>query len=145
VVNAKPRLSPWSRLLLVERVLAGRPAAHVAAAMGVSRATAYKWPARFRAEGRPGLLDRSGRPHRTPTRTPASVEEAILGLRRDRLLGPARIGGILGINPSTLHRVLTRHQMARLAWIDRPTGAVIRRYERERPGELVHVDVKKLG
>ena len=57
--NAKPRLSPWSRLLLVERVLAGRPAAHVAAEMGVSRATAYKWLGRFRAEGSAGLLDRS--------------------------------------------------------------------------------------
>jgi transposase InsO family protein len=145
VVNAKPRLSPWSRLLLVERVLAGRPAAHVAAEMGVSRATAYKWLARFRAEGRAGLVDRSSRPHRSPCRTPASVEAAILGLRRGRLLGPARIAGVLGLNPSTVHRVLTRNQVARLAWIDRPTGQVIRRYERSAPGELVHVDVKKLG
>src|SRR5215207_5835703 len=69
VVHAKPRLSPWSRLLLVERVAAGRPAAHVAAEMGISRATAYKWLARYRAEGSIGLLDRSSRPRTCPTRT----------------------------------------------------------------------------
>jgi transposase InsO family protein len=145
VVHAKPRLSPWSRLLLVERVAAGRPAAHVAAEMGVSRATAYKWLARYRAEGSAGLLDRSSRPRSCPNRTDPVVEAAILALRRDRRLGPARIGGILGLNPATVHRVLVRHGMARLAWLDRPTGQVIRRYERARPGELVHVDVKKLG
>jgi transposase InsO family protein len=145
MVNAKPRLSPWSRLLLVQRVQAGRPAAHVAAEMGVSRATAYKWLARYRAEGSAGLLDRSSRPHSCPTRTDPVLEAAIVALRRDRKLGPARIAGVLGLNPSTVHRVLVRHRVARLAWLDRPTGVVIRRYERARPGELVHVDVKKLG
>ena len=145
MVHAKPRLSPWSRLLLVERVAAGRPAAHVAAEMGISRATAYKWLARYRAEGGAGLLDRSSRPRSCPTRTDPVLEAAILALRRDRRLGPARIAGVLGLNPSTVHRVLVRHRMARLAWLDRPSGQVIRRYERTRPGELVHVDVKKLG
>jgi transposase InsO family protein len=145
MVNAKPRLSPWSRLLLVQRVQAGRPAAHVAAEMGVSRVTAYKWLARYRAEGSAGLLDRSSRPHSCPTRTEPVLEAAIVALRRDRKLGPARIAGVLGLNPSTVHRVLVRHRVARLAWLDRPTGVVIRRYERARPGELVHVDVKKLG
>jgi transposase-like protein len=106
VVNAKPRLSPWSRLQLVERVLAGRPAAHVAAEMGVSRATAYKWLARYRAEGSAGLLDRSSRPRSCPSRTDPATEAAILALRRDRRLGPARIAGILGLNASTVHRVL---------------------------------------
>ncbi|MBD2896562.1 IS481 family transposase ISStpr1 [Actinomadura sp. RB99] len=66
-------------------------------------------------------------------------------LRRDRKLGPARIASILGMAPSTVHRVLTPHGLARLAWLDRPTGQTIRRYERDRPGELLHVDVKKLG
>ena len=145
MVNAKPRLSPWSRLLLVERVLAGRPAAHVAAEMGVSRATAYKWLARYRAEGSAGLADRSSRPHASPTRTSAALEAAVVSLRWNRRLGPARIAGIVGMPSSTVHRVLTRHGCPRLAWLDRPTGAVIRRYERARPGELVHVDVKKLG
>src|SRR5215204_2708563 len=122
VVHAKPRLSPWSRLLLVERVAAGRPAAHVAAEMGVSRATAYKWLARYRAEGSIGLLDRSSRPRSCPTRT----DPAVVALRRDRRLGPARIASVLGLNPSTVHRVLVRHAMARLSWLDRPTGQVIR-------------------
>lgn len=143
--HAKPRLSAWSRLLLVERVLAGRPAAHVAAEMGVSRATAYKWLARYRLEGVAGLSDRSSRPHRSPGRTDPLLEAQIVALRRDRRLGPARIASILGMAPSTVHRVLVRHQMARLSWLDRPTGQVIRRYERARPGELVHVDVKKIG
>lgn len=143
--HAKPRLSPWSRLLLVERVLAGRPAAHVAAEMGVSRATAYKWLTRYRLEGTAGLADRSSRPHRSPGRTDALVEAQIVALRRDRRLGPARIASILQMAPSTVHRVLIRHGMPRLSWLDRPTGQVIRRYERARPGELVHVDVKKIG
>ena len=145
MVHAKPRLSPWSRLLLVQRVAARRPAAHVAAEIGVSRATAYKWLARYRSEGPGGLWDRSSRPRSCPTRTDPAVEAAIVALRRDRPLGPARIAGILGLNPSTVHRVLVRHRMPRLAWLDRPTGQLIRRYERARPGELIHVDVKKLG
>ena len=143
--NVRRRLSPWSRLELVERIRAGRPAAHVAAEMGVSRATAYKWLARFESEGTAGLLDRSSRPHRSPSRTDALMEATILALRRDRRLGPARIAGIVGMHPSTVHRVLTRAGMPRLAWLDRPTGQVIRRYEKSRPGQLVHVDVKKLG
>lgn len=143
--NVRRRLSPWSRLELVERIRAGRPAAHVAAEMGVSRATAYKWVARFEAEGTAGLLDRSSRPHRSPSRTDAVREATIVALRRDRRLGPARIAGIVGMHPSTVHRVLTRAGMPRLAWLDRPTGQVICRYEKSRPGELVHVDVKKLG
>jgi transposase InsO family protein len=145
VVHAMPRLSPWSRLQLVRRVLAGRPAAHVAAEMGISRTTAYKWLARYRAEGIPGLLDRPSRPHSSPGRTPPEVEAAVVALRRDRRLGPARIAGILGLNTSTVHRILVRHRMPRLAWLDRPSGQPVRRYERARPGELVHVDVKKLG
>jgi transposase InsO family protein len=145
MAHAMPRLSPWSRLLLVERVQEGRPAAHVAAEMGVSRATAYKWLRRYRAEGVAGLVDRSSRPQTSPTRTSTEREAAIVALRRDRRLGPARIAAILNMPASTVHRVLTRHQLPRLAWLDRPTGEPVRRYERARPGELVHVDVKKLG
>jgi transposase InsO family protein len=145
VVNAMPRLSPWSRLQLVERILAGRPAAHVADEMGVSRATAYKWLSRYRAEGVAGLFDRSSRPRVSPTRTDAVTEAAIVALCRQRRLGPARIAAILGVPASTVHRVLARQGMPRLAWLDRPTGEPVRRYERARPGELVHVDVKKIG
>ena len=107
---SKPRLTPWSRHLLVQRVLAGRPAAHVAAEMGVSRATADNWLARFRAdhvEGVAGLVERSSKPHHSPRRAPALDEVRILALRRDRRLGPARIGAVWGLPPSTVHRVLT--------------------------------------
>ncbi|ROQ63721.1 transposase IS481 family protein [Streptomyces sp. 840.1] len=139
------RLTVFGRRLLVERVTSGRPVAHVAAEMGISRATAHKWVRRWRAEGEAGLADRSSRPGTTPHRTPAAIEARVCDLRRSRKLGPARIGPVLGLPASTVHRILTRHGLNRLAWMDRPTGSVIRRYERERPGELVHVDVKKLG
>ncbi|MFJ9425394.1 IS481 family transposase [Streptomyces sp. NPDC101249] len=139
------RLTVHGRRLLVERVRSGRPVAHVAAEMGISRATAHKWVRRWRSEGDAGLADRSSRPRTTPHRTPAAVEARACQLRRTRKLGAARIGPILGVPTSTVHRILTRHGLNRLSFLDRPTGQVIRRYERERPGELLHVDVKKLG
>lgn len=100
---------------------------------------------RYACDGPAGLPDRSSRPHHAPHRTPALLEGRICALRTARKLGPARIGPILGLPPSTVHCVLARHRLSRLAFLDRPTGAVIRRYERQRPGELVHGDVKKLG
>ncbi|MFD5731191.1 IS481 family transposase [Streptomyces sp. NPDC058368] len=139
------RLTVFGRRLLVERVASGRPVAHVAAEMGISRATAHKWVRRWRTEGEAGLADRSSRPFTTPHRTAAAIEVRVCDLRRSRKLGPARIGPVLGLPASTVHRILVRHGLNRLAWLDRPTGSVIRRYEREHPGELVHVDVKKLG
>ncbi|MFE3858606.1 IS481 family transposase [Streptomyces griseorubiginosus] len=139
------RLTVHGRRLLVERVRSGRPVAHVAAEMGISRPTAHKWIRRWRSEGESGLTDRSSRPHRTPHRTSAPTEARVCRLRQDRKFGPARIGPILGLSASTVHRILTRHGLNRLAFLDRPTGQVIRRYERDRPGELLHVDVKKLG
>jgi transposase InsO family protein len=113
--------------------------------MGVSRATVAKWCNRFEAEGFAGLWDRSSRPHTSPTQTSPHLEALIAELRREAKLGPARIGYRLGIPASTVHRVLVRLGLNRLAWMDRPTGRVIRRYERDRPGDLVHVDIKKLG
>ena len=142
--QVKPQLSVYGRWLLVQRVMSGRPVAHVAAELGVSRATGYKWWHRWRTEGIAGLQNRSSRPKTSPTRTPELIEQQVLALRRERRLGPARIAGILGLPPSTVHRVLTRHAMPKLAWLDRPTGTPVR-YERDRPGELVHVDIKKLG
>ncbi|WP_326683604.1 IS481 family transposase [Streptomyces microflavus] len=139
------RLTVHGRRILVDRVLGGRPVAHVAAEMGISRPTAHKWIRRWRAEGDTGLADRSSRPHRTPHRTPRAVEARVCDLRRTRKLGPARIGPVLGLPASTVHRILTRHSLNRLSWIDRPTGTLIRRYERDLPGELIHIDVKKLG
>ncbi|WP_030242651.1 helix-turn-helix domain-containing protein, partial [Streptomyces lavendulae] len=139
------RLTVFGRRLLVERVASGRPVAHVAAEMGISRATAHKWVRRWRDDGPAGLHDRSSRPRTTPHRTSAEVEARVCDLRRARKLGPARIGPVLGLPASTVHRILTRHGLNRLSFMDRPTGTLIRRYEREKPGELIHVDVKKLG
>ena len=138
-------LTPLGRRILVDRVLAGRPVAHVAHEMAVSRPTAYKWLRRFLSEGPDGLRDRSSRPHRSPRRCPSQLEQRIVELRRERKAGPWRIGDELGVATSTVHRVLVRHGLNRLALMDRPTGRVIRRYQRARPGELVHVDTKKLG
>ncbi|MER5972863.1 IS481 family transposase [Streptomyces sp. NPDC002055] len=139
------RLTVHGRWLLVQRVCSGRPVAHVAAELGVSRPTAHKWVRRWRAEGEAGLADRSSRPRTTPHRTASQTEARVRELRQTRKLGPARIGPILGLPASTVHRILTRHGLHRLAWLDRPTGAPVRRYERQRPGEMVHVDIKKLG
>ena len=139
-------LTPAGRLILVQRVLGdGRPVAHVAREMGVSRATGYKWLRRYRQEGLAGLRDRSSRPHRSPRRVPEAVERQVVELRSERKAGPWRIGRELGLATSTVQRVLVRHAVNRLSWLDRPTGRVIRRYERSLPGELVHLDTKKLG
>ncbi|MEV6735168.1 MULTISPECIES: IS481 family transposase [unclassified Streptomyces] len=139
------RLADFGSRLLVERVASGRPVSHVAVEMGISRAATHKWMRRWRTEGEAGLHDRSSRPGTTPHRTPAAVEARVCDLRQASKLGPARIGPVLGLPTSTVHRILTRHGLNRLAWFHRPTGQVIRRYERDRPGELVHVEVKKLG
>jgi transposase InsO family protein len=138
-------LTPEGRLQLCERIEGGWPVAHAAAAMGISRDRAYVWWRRYQEEGVAGLEDRSCRPQRCPRQTKASVERRIVTLRQSRGLGPARIAGIVGMHASTVHRVLERHEMSRLSDLDRTTREPIRRYERSRPGELVHVDIKKLG
>jgi transposase InsO family protein len=144
-MHANARLTPIGRLTMVMRIEAGRPVAHVAAEMGISRPTAYKWWHRWDELGAVGLVDRSSRPKSCPHQTTLAMESQIEELRRTLKLGPARIGYRLGVPPSTVHRVLTRLGINRLSWMDRPTGQAIRRYERERTGELVHVDIKKLG
>lgn len=143
--HGKAKLTPAGRLLLVERIERdGWPPAHAAAMAGVSRATAYKWLARWRTEGVSGLRDRSSRPHRMPTRTSAEDEARVCELRRQLRRGPHRLADRLEMAPSTVHAVLARHGLSRLSRLDRVTGEVIR-YERDHPGELIHVDVKKLG
>jgi transposase-like protein len=111
----------------------------------VSPTTAARWVARYREHGAAGMADRSSRPHASPHRTPRRIEQRIVGLRVARRLGPARIGALLGLAPSTVHAVLRRYGCPPLAHLDRGSGAPVRRYERFRPGELVQVDVKKLG
>ncbi len=138
-------LTPHGRLLLCRRIEAGWPVAHVAAAMGISRDRAYVWWRRYQAEGLAGLEDRSSQPRRSPARTKASTERRIVTLRTKRGYGPARIASIVGVPASTTHRVLVRHGLNRLDHLDRATRAPIRRMEMTRPGELIHVDIKKLG
>jgi len=146
MAHRNARLTVYARRLLVARVVdEGRPVAHVVKELGCSRATGYKWLARWRAEGEAGLQDRPSVAHRLPGKTPAELEARVCRLRTDRKLGPRRLAPLLGLPASTVHAVLTRHGLHRLAWLDRPTGQPVRRYERARPGELVHVDVKKLG
>ena len=143
--HGRPRLNLFARQLLVERVHAGWTPATAAEASGVSRATTYKWLRRFRQEGGAGLLDRSSRPHRSPTRISVVQEAALLALRRQRKLGPHRLAPLTGCPRSTCYAVLRRHGLHRLDWLDRPTGALVRRYEWAHPGDLGHLDVKKLG
>jgi transposase InsO family protein len=138
-------LTPQGRLLLCRRIEAGTPIAHVAAAMGISRQCASKWWHRYLKVGPDGLADRSSRPRCSPRRVPTEVEERICSARRAGKVGPDRLAIRLGLSASTIYRVLRRHDLNRLSHLDRQNAVVIRRYERTRAGELVHVDVKKLG
>jgi transposase InsO family protein len=143
VSHRRAKLTVAGRKLLIERILRdGWPVVAAAQAQGVSVATAYKWLRRYRSEGDPGLRDRSSRPHRSPRRTCGAREAAIVELRRRGRVGPHRIAWALGESRSTVYAVLRRHGLPRLAHLDRPTGVVVR-YERARPGELIHIDVKR--
>jgi transposase InsO family protein len=146
MAHRNARLTVHGRRLLIQRVVRdGRPVAHVVEELGCSRATGYKWLARWRAEGDAGLVDRPSNAHRLPGKTSPATESRICQLRTTLKRGPRRLAPLLGIPASTIHAVLTRHGLHRLAWLDRPTGQPIRRYERQRPGELIHVDVKKIA
>ena len=146
-MHGNARLNLHGRRLLIARIQQGRPIAHVADELGISRQTAYKWWGRWRREGDVGLRDRSSRPRSFPARTSRHLERRVEQLRRQRKLGPARIAGVLEMNPSTVHRILCRQGLNRIVWMDRPSGTVIRRrrIEHSRPGEQVQIDVKKLG
>jgi len=146
VAHATARLTVFGRDLIVRRVREdGWSATAAAEASGVSRATVYKWLSRFDAGGLEGLQDRSSRPLRSPRRVSRRLEDRILRLRRRKKLGPHRLATRLSVPRSTCYAVLKRHQLQRLDRIDRPTGEPIRRYEWEQPGDLVHVDTKKLA
>ena len=152
VSHRNARTTFQGRLLIVERFGQGWPKAHIAAAMGISRKCVRTWIARYQVDGQAGLHDRSSRPHSMPTRTPAVVEDQIVALRRVQRGGPDGIAAELGVPARTVSRVLRRRGVPYLRDCDPMTGELIRaskttavRYEKERPGELVHMDVKKLG
>jgi transposase InsO family protein len=153
VLHPNAPLSPEGRLRLCERVDAGRPISHVAAEAGVARQTLGKWHERWRIEGEQGLFDRSSRPASSPSQTPVEIEDRVEALRRECKLGPVQLMGLLAaegvqLASSTIYRVLVRRGISRLRDLDvcgqdlrEPTN----RYEWARPGDMVHVDVKKLG
>jgi len=142
-LHGNARTCLHSRRLIVERVLEqGWTLARAAEAAGVSVRTISKWLARFRAEGADGLLDRSSAPTRVPARTREERVAAIAALRRLRFTG-AEIAESLAMPLSTVSAVLTRIGLGKLSRLEPPEPA--NRYERKRPGELLHIDVKKLG
>jgi transposase InsO family protein len=144
--HANAALTPRARLRLGRLIVDhGWSPARAAERYDVSWRTAKKWADRYRDEGPAGMVDRSSAPRRQPNRTPAPVVRKIVHLRWKQRLGPVEIGDRLGMASSTVHAVLVRCGLNRLAHIDRATGEPIRRYEHEHPGDLIHVDVKKLG
>ena len=152
MAHANARTNVFARRLMVERVAAGWPAAQVAEQLGVSRATVHKWVRRYGEGGEQALADRSSRPLRMPARTPKRIEQRVLAARRRRKRGAVVLAAELGLNPSTVGRILARHRVPHLAAIDPITGERVRasrrsenRYEHPTPGALIHVDVKKLG
>jgi transposase InsO family protein len=144
--HANAALTDRARLRLARLIVDdGWSPARAAERYDVSWRTAAKWAARYRDEGEAGMHDRSSRPHRQPNLTPPPVVRTIVHLRRKRRLGPVPIADQLGLAASTVHAVLRRRHLNRLSHIDRGTGEPIRRYEHDQPGDLLHVDVKKLG
>jgi transposase InsO family protein len=144
--HSNAALTPRARQRLARLIVeAGWTPARAAERFDVSWKTAAKWAARYRAEGPAGMLDRSSAPHRQPNRTQQPVVRKIVHLRWKHRLGPVQIADRLGMQASTVHAVLVRCRLNRLTHVDRATGEPIRRYEHEHPGDLIHVDVKKLG
>lgn len=150
-VNA--RLTFHARSLLITRVLVDRrPVSHVARELGVSRQCAHRWVRRYQQEGYDGLRDRSSRPRLMPRKTAPALEQRVLALRAELRQGQDRLAPLAGVPARTINAILRRHGVPRLSQCDPLTGVLIRtskttavRYERDRPGELVHMDVKKLG
>ncbi len=144
--HANAVLTPRTRLRLARLVVdQGWTYASAAKMFMVAARTAKKWADRYRAEGVAGMADRSSRPHHCPTKTPEPVKKQIVRLRWRHRLGPVQIGGRLRMPASTVHAVLVRCRINRLARIDRVSCEPLRRYEHDHPGSLIHVDVTKFG
>jgi transposase InsO family protein len=145
-VHANAALTPIARLRLGKLVIDhGWPVARAAERFQVSWPTAKRWADRYADEGEAGMADRSSRPHHSPLATRAPMVRKIVHLRWKQRLGPVGIAAILGLSTSTVHRILVSCRINRLSHVDRATGEPVRRYEHPHPGDLVHVDVKKLG
>jgi transposase InsO family protein len=144
-VHRNAPLTPEGRRRLCELIEDGWTVATAAESMRISRQTAHKWWRRYQESGAPGLEDRSSRPRRCPTKTAPKLERRLVELRRRHQLGPVRLAPQVGMPASTLHRIWQRNGVSRLAELERRSGRVVRRIETSRPGELVHVDIKKLG
>jgi transposase InsO family protein len=139
----RKRLSWESRCEIVAKVrLQGMSAAQAAACSGVHRASVYRLLARYDQGGWGALVDRRPVPHHQPRHTSAEAEGRILAARAESRYGPRRLGAILGMPASTVGKVLARHGLSRRPRPERPE---LVRYERDRPGELLHVDTKRLG
>jgi transposase InsO family protein len=146
MAHANAALTPKHRLRLARLVVEeGWPPSRAAEFFNVSWRTAAKWAQRYREEGAAGMGDRSSARHTQHAKTPAPVVRKIVHLRWKRRLGPVQIGAQLAMPASTVHAVLVRCRLNRLSHIDRVTGEPARRFERSRPGELIHVDVTKFG
>ena len=142
-IHKNARLTPHSRAELVRRVLVeGQAPMAVATAMGVTGKTVGKWVARFAAEGPAGLVDRSSRPHSLYRPTPEATAERIEALRRQRCSGK-QIARETGVSRATVSRVLQRLGLSRIKDLEPATPII--RYERKTPGEMIHIDIKKLG
>jgi transposase InsO family protein len=141
-IHKNARLTPKSRAELVRRMAAGQPARDAAVCFNVTVKTAVKWFRRFRMEGEAGLADRSSRPHRLRKPTSPEVIEQVIALRKTRIPG-SEIARRLGLSPATANRILRRVCLSRIKDLDPAPPA--NRYERKRPGEMIHIDIKKLG
>jgi len=146
VSHANAALTVKGRLRLARLIVDdGWPIARAAERFQVSWPTAKRWAQRYREEGPAGMPDRSCRPHHSPNKTAQPLVRKIVHLRWKRRLGAVAIAGELGLAASTVHAVLVRCGVNRLSHVDRVTGESVRRYEHLQPGDLLHVDVKKLG
>jgi transposase InsO family protein len=141
-IHKNARLTPIGRERIARQIESGQTPEAAARAAGVCPRTARKWWARFRAEGVEGLRDRSSRPKRLNRPTPQPVVERVEALRRQRWTGQQIAAGT-GVSPATVSRILKRLGLNRLAALE--PAEPVRRYERETPGELIHIDIKKLG
>lgn len=145
-MHANARLTVWARREIVRRCLAGVSQAEIARQFRVSRATVSKWWRRYQTDPRgEWYRDRSSRPLSCSHQTSPELEARIVDERKVHRLGPARIGYRLGVPSSTVWKVLRRHGLNRLRVMDRVTGERVRRYEKNTPGELIHVDTKKIA